>query len=249
MECQLIKILLKEVKLLKMLFYKSIPNKSGIYCIACEDGRLYIGQSKFMKKRISEHIWDLRKNKHANSYMQKLWNKYKETYFQVRVLIFCENYELNYYEGAFLNFISEEKRLNLGAVGGVIPVSETTKQKKKLIAIRGEKNPASKMTNSQIYDMRIQYMDGATTKELAKKYNVSLSFIIHAVQGRKRGEVPFPPNFKLRSSKKLNFEQVKEIKILHTEGNSIKELTARFNVSRMTIKSIIDNKAWRKVNH
>ena len=53
---------------------------SGIYKINCNDVCVYVGQSINLKSRKASHLRKLRKNVHYNKYLQRLYNKYKETF-------------------------------------------------------------------------------------------------------------------------------------------------------------------------
>lgn len=61
---------------------------SGIYCIRnIETGKVYIGKSKNIYKRIHQHIYDLKNNrKNENMYFQNSWNKYGKDSFTYTVL-------------------------------------------------------------------------------------------------------------------------------------------------------------------
>jgi group I intron endonuclease len=59
----------------------------GIYELRCNiTNKVYIGSSKNISKRIREHINNLRKNKHGNSYLQRAWKKYSENSFTYKCL-------------------------------------------------------------------------------------------------------------------------------------------------------------------
>lgn len=54
----------------------------GIYIIYnLKTDQCYIGQSLRVKERIRHHKYQLRHNKHFNSYLQKSWNKHGEEFF------------------------------------------------------------------------------------------------------------------------------------------------------------------------
>lgn len=46
-----------------------------------QNGKFYIGSASFYDKRISKHIYHLKRNEHPNKYLQNAWNKYKEESF------------------------------------------------------------------------------------------------------------------------------------------------------------------------
>jgi group I intron endonuclease len=62
-----------------------IEAKPGIYLIYClANQRVYIGQSKSIKKRLAVHQLKLKGNKHANTYLQNAYNKYGVDMFVFR---------------------------------------------------------------------------------------------------------------------------------------------------------------------
>lgn len=65
--------------------YKTIT--SGIYSIVNSiDGKMYIGSAVILQKRKYEHFLALRKNKHANRYLQFAYNKYSGWNFEFKIL-------------------------------------------------------------------------------------------------------------------------------------------------------------------
>lgn len=70
--------------------------KCGIYCIKnIINGKIYIGKSKNIYKRIHQHLYDLRNNriKNENSYLLRSWYKYGNENFEYFVLEFLEENE------------------------------------------------------------------------------------------------------------------------------------------------------------
>lgn len=62
---------------------------SGIYEIKnLINGKIYIGSSSNLKKRMYSHIYNLRNNRHRNSFLQNSWNKYGESNFHFSVVEF-----------------------------------------------------------------------------------------------------------------------------------------------------------------
>lgn len=65
---------------------------TGIYKIICiSNFKIYIGSSNNIYKRWNEHIWELKNNRHANSHLQKAWNKYGEESFKFEILEECND--------------------------------------------------------------------------------------------------------------------------------------------------------------
>lgn len=61
-------------------------NQSGIYrIINKKNGKVYIGSTRNFRKRMREHLFSLRNNKHVNNYLQHAFNKYGEDHFAFEV--------------------------------------------------------------------------------------------------------------------------------------------------------------------
>ena len=70
---------------------ESIPKKSGIYQIRnLVNGKIYVGSSINLRKRMKDHFRDLRNNRHANQHLQKAYNKYGLDKFVFEVLEYVE---------------------------------------------------------------------------------------------------------------------------------------------------------------
>lgn len=142
---------------------------SGIYAIInLINGKLYIGQSNNIQKRIRNHLILLRNGNHYNGHLQSAWNKYGEDNFDYVVLKECSVDELDYYE---IKYIAEYKTAdracgyNLGAGGHRCSRSEETR-KKLSIALKGREikestrrklsqvNSGYKMTEGQLQKIK-----------------------------------------------------------------------------------------------
>lgn len=65
---------------------------NGIYCIInMINQNMYIGSSKRLKIRKSEHFSDLRYNKHSNQYLQNSYNKYTKNNFKFFILEYVKD--------------------------------------------------------------------------------------------------------------------------------------------------------------
>jgi len=59
-----------------------LQGKPGIYKITnMVNNKIYIGCASNIRTRVNGHLYDLRRNMHSNSYLQKSWNKYGESVF------------------------------------------------------------------------------------------------------------------------------------------------------------------------
>ena len=78
----------------------------GIYLIENKtNNKKYVGSSIEINVRIMKHKYSLRRNYHANNYLQNSYNKYGEDNFEFSVLTLCDETELidkeNYYINKF----------------------------------------------------------------------------------------------------------------------------------------------------
>lgn len=62
----------------------------GVYRITnTRNGHFYVGSSKNIGKRITQHKVDLRRNAHHSPYLQRAWNKYGEESFEFSLIEEC----------------------------------------------------------------------------------------------------------------------------------------------------------------
>lgn len=68
----------------------------GIYMIKnCINGKVYIGKSFDIKRRWSNHRYELNKGVHVNNHLQNAWNKYGESCFDFIIVEECNEDDLN----------------------------------------------------------------------------------------------------------------------------------------------------------
>ena len=99
---------------------------SGIYKLTIGP-YIYVGQSINCNNRIKQHKYRLRNNKHTNSYMQNVYNKYKD--FNSIILFELEKEYLTIVEQVCINYYDSNFILNINAAEQLI---RTEKWKKKV---------------------------------------------------------------------------------------------------------------------
>lgn len=106
---------------------------SGIYCINNKvNNKKYIGQTKQLDKRKSEHIRSLRGAYHYNEYLQRSFDKYGIGNFELIVLERCELSQLDEKETEYINQYNTMDRsigYNLRSGGHKPKLSKESKKK------------------------------------------------------------------------------------------------------------------------
>lgn len=88
---------------------------SGIYKIVnLVTGRAYIGSSKDIVKRFSQHLKALRNGKHINVYLQRSFDKHGEDAFEFKVI----EHTTNLFERESYHISECDLSYNIGSVGG-----------------------------------------------------------------------------------------------------------------------------------
>lgn len=134
----------------------------GIYCIEnTKTLKKYVGKSKDINSRFSQHKYSLKKGKHHNQYLQNAYNKDGKKYFRYYVLETMEDYEpikLAFKEMVWidkLKTLDSEHGYNLlyDSPQGYIVHNSTRKKQSEINS--GEKNPnyGNNWTDEQKEDM------------------------------------------------------------------------------------------------
>ena len=207
---------------------------SGIYKLYFKDScKFYIGSSKNIIKRFSEHKNRIIQNKHSNKYLQNLCLKLGVDKLKYEILANCPSEYLLKLEQWFINNLKPE--LNLAEIVGRPPANRKRGYKMSEEA----KQNISKARTGQKID-RSNYVHSEET----------LNKISQSLKGRVITEAW---KQKMREAKanggkysKLNVEQVKEIKLL-VGTKTDKEISEIFSCSRATINQIKNNKIWKEI--
>lgn len=125
---------------------------AGIYAIALDDGRMYIGSAVHIRARWSVHVHNLDRNKHHSRRLQNVWNKYGNEEFTFCILENCDVKQLINREQAWMD--AEKPQFNImnkarSALG--YRHSEETKKKLSVIASarkRGKQSDETKLKKS-----------------------------------------------------------------------------------------------------
>jgi group I intron endonuclease len=113
-----------------------------IYKIEClENGKVYIGQTKNLRKRWDEHKYELRKGVHHSTHMQRAWTKFGEENFKFSVIEECSTENADTSEKKWISFYDSANKLkgfNLDLGGGTC--KELSEESKIKIGIKNKIN-------------------------------------------------------------------------------------------------------------
>ena len=234
----------------------------GIYKITnTANGMVYVGQSRNLRKRITEHKRDLRKGTHRNDKLQKAYNKYGAKAFVYEIIENCSLEELNEKEIFWCNelqALDRYKGYNLGEAGGqpMLGRHHTLEARKKMSEYRkvhaiGEGNGFYGKKHSKETLAKIsKALKGKLVGEKNGMYNrcgiFSPSFGKHpSLETRKKmreNHADFTGEKHPRA--KFTEEEVKHIIDLLLSGVPTKKVASDYGVSFSCIAGIRNHKTW-----
>lgn len=115
---------------------EAAPTTAGVYEIYCtRNKKSYVGSSIYLRKRLRAHVAMLRTGTHNNIHLQRVWGKYVESDFEIRVLLRCRAEDVLFYEQRAMDSI--KPAMNIVKVAGStagMKHSEATCRKSSLAA-------------------------------------------------------------------------------------------------------------------
>lgn len=106
--------------------------ETGIYIITNHiTNKCYIGSAVNISRRWRQHRSDLKLQKHDNSYLQRVYNKYGKNCFTFDILCYCSINNLIYFEQKCIDLLKPEYNLNKN-VSSMLGFKHSDATKKKL---------------------------------------------------------------------------------------------------------------------
>lgn len=162
------------------------PHGMGAYGIAVNDVVRYVGSSLDMFKRKSNHLANLRQNKHSNKELQELYNEHGEDAFTFTILMqnsddedgkslyIYEKFCMQYFKKTIVNYdgvVNEKKHIRTE--------EESGRLREKLSEINsGEGNPnCHKLTKEDAKEIIKLKEKDIKYKDIADKFGISLNHV------------------------------------------------------------------------
>lgn len=145
---------------------KTAESKSGIYKILNKvNGKVYVGQSKHISQRKSEHFRSLKYGQHYNKYLQRSFDKYGNESFSFEVIECCPVDRLNERERHWIKELGSEYASNGYNAAYATVLFDIYDKNKKLNHIKRKPKPI-------VFTREVrQRMSESTTKYFAVKEN------------------------------------------------------------------------------
>lgn len=233
--------------------------RSGIYQIVnTTNGKRYIGSAARIEKRWAEHRRGLKKGVHHSRHLQSSWAKHGEGVFRFEVLEFCGAQALLTREQHYLDVLRPEFNIckiagsTLGrihgpetrakiaakAVGRKAPPRSTEYRAKMSAAHKGRGKSADHMAALQAGRGRQVFTDD-------RKAKIATSLRAAYENGLKSRERPPEYRSKIgRTLAKLSDAEVREIRMLLSEGVAGVTLAKAYSVNTGTISEIKTGKKY-----
>jgi hypothetical protein len=114
--------------------------------------------------------------------------------------------------------------------------------------LRGEQVSNSKLTTKKVKEIRDRLAKGHKLSDIAKSFGVSYYTIWDVRKGRHWFHIPGAIPYKSKPRRKLNKENIQQIRQLLSSGEKQWRIAQRFNVKCKTISDINCRKTWVYVN-
>lgn len=223
----------------------------GIYRIFnIETGLSYIGKTgESFQRRYWHHVWSLRKNVHANKWLQNSWNKYGENVFRFEVLAYSSDEdEMNELERHYIEIyriMGLSCNISSGGDGkSGVAMSEHAKR------IVGEKNRRHMTGRKASEETRAKMRKSSKHISPSEDHRAKLREYMsnRVVSDETKAKIAKAFAGSKSSFAKLNEKQVEEIKRRLMDGESTGSLAKDFGVSYTAIAYIKKRKTWNNVH-
>ncbi|TXG82357.1 MAG: hypothetical protein E6R13_05105 [Spirochaetes bacterium] len=228
---------------------------SGIYKITnIVNNKFYIGSSTELNKRRVQHFCDLKAGRHKNLKLQYSYNKYGKDSFKFEILATCPHEYLMKLEQWFIdNQLPNYNILKTAYTSIGHKHSEETIKNHKIAAQKIKEiplaNSAFKLTKADVIEIKKMLKLGYFFREIQQKFSICKNTVYMINNNLTWRDVPdyeIQPNDIIKKEKPIRNKslidsQVTEIKQLLISGETLKNISKKFNVSISTIFRVSKN--------
>jgi hypothetical protein len=230
----------------------------GIYVIHI-NGKPYVGKDSniFQSNRLTSHIGYLRNGNHNNKEMQNDYDEYGEESLIYTMLCFSTNYtedQLRLLEQEYvekLNSFNNGYNNTLGGVGMWGYKCTPEQLEKRSIAMTGENNPTSKLTNDEFYQIVDLFKKGYTNDEIAELYSIHSRYV-SLIRHKKRfkrlwANINYTPleSAKGKENRNISYITYLEIMNIFKNGGTNSEVERTYNLSGGTGSRLRHGKLYK----
>ncbi len=213
---------------------------SGIYKIENKTtGKIYIGQSKYLKTRFCEHRFELNSGRHHNGYLQKAFDKYGKDDFVFEVIERCDVADLDKRERYYIekyNTLDHSVGYNIREGGNDSDMPDETKEKIRQ-RNRGRNN---KLTAEQVEQIKIERLNGERCIDLAQKFGVTISTVNKITMCKNWEYIRSDLNEQLLKQAEEEAERDEKIIMqLHRDGKLMSEIKRSTGFGAARIRKVI----------
>lgn len=223
----------------------------GIYAIKNKvNGKIYVGRSVCVPRRLRQHLRDLRRSRHFNQHLQRAFNKYGEDQFELIVLEQCSS---RYGLAAREQFWVDE-HLSTGVYNTMLSMKDDVRITSPFLGKKHTEGAKRLMSER----MKGKYV-GKLNPFFGKKHSTKTRNVMSESKRGKYGGTN-NPNYghkqplstRLRmavnnSMTRLTVGDVKEIAGLLRAGETHQAIADKYNVVRTVISRISNGTRWSNV--
>ena len=213
---------------------------SGIYMFRnLHNGKVYIGQSKYLNSRYREHKSELLNGIHHNSYFQRAVKAHGFDAFEYSILERCPIDELDSREAYYIDLYDSRNRAcgyNIREAGNESDLPSETIEKIR-ISNRGHNN---KLSPEDVERIKLSRLAGKKCFELAQEFGVTLAAINKITMCRNWAYVREDLNEKLLTlSVEENTRREELVKSLYQQGYRPHQIHKLAAVGEAAVKKIL----------
>lgn len=221
----------------------------GIYVIYNKmANKYYVGQGKDVYSRWRHHLYCMKNGTHHNHEIQEDYNRYGKDSFSFSLLEECTNRDEReiYWIEEYSKSHKMYNKNNGGIRGYTVDPSSSNLMRNSLIkngSVRGSKNGSAKLTEAEVYDIKLRFIKGDSYKNIQGDYpHISNSLIYSIKIGETWSHILSDYNEFLRDYEKDLQQEKYELALkFYKEGHSLNSIAKLLHISRNTIKQLIHN--------